>query len=282
MRHEVEEVEILLKTLTPREERVLRARLGLFGEAQKRPGELAGILDLTYQRIVAIEQKALRKLDHPSRGRLLGVLLAPVIELSEPLESLKTVSPQLIAYLRRQNADIGKVAPRVFEEIVAELLAAQGFGEVKLVGRNSETSADILAGYFLPGGGASRVRVFIEVKRWRDRVGVEVFNAVLGAMVSERERFGWHQGWIVALGGVTDTEKLSREQWRMKGLEVKDSTDLTRWLDGYEPHHNGLWLPPDAFDGRVEQPVDSNGAGPQNNQMQRTRSAMAMRRGPRR
>jgi hypothetical protein len=36
----------------------------------------------------------------------------------------------------------------VFEQLVGELLASWGWDEVKLVGRNSQTSADILAGRF--------------------------------------------------------------------------------------------------------------------------------------
>ncbi len=147
-------------------------------------------------------------------------------------------------HLKRENADIAKVSPSVFEEIVAELLAGMGWKEVRLVGRSADTSADILAGHFLPDG-VTPIRVFIEVKRWKDQIGVEVFNQVLGAMVSERERFGWHQAWIMALGGAADTRKFSREEWRAKGLEVKSKADLLTWLDGYRPNQNGLWLPAD-------------------------------------
>jgi len=247
LRTEVEAVDAILKTLTPREERVLKERLGLGGLKPRRPSDLAESWGVSYQRLVAIEQRALRKLRHPSRKRLLRVLWAPVVDLSEPLESIKRVSPELMQYLKREHADIAKVPARVFEEIVAELLAGMGWKEVRLVGRSSETSADILAGHFLPDG-VTPIRVFIEAKRWKDRIGVEVFNQVLGAMVSERETFGWHQAWIMALGGAADTQKLSREQWRAKGLEVKDKADLLSWLNGYKPNRNGLWLPPDVLD----------------------------------
>lgn len=241
----------VLATLTPREEIVLRERLGFNGSRPKKPSEIAekspGIFS-SYQRVVAMERRAYEKLRHPMRlQKLLSVLLAPAVELSESLESIKRVSPELMRHLKRENTDITKVPAQVFEEIVAELLAGMGWKEVQLVGRSSETSADILAGHFLPDG-VTPIRVFIEVKRWKDRIGVEIFNQVLGAMVSEKDRFGWHQAWIIALGGAADTRKFSRQEWRAKGLEVKDKTDLLSWLDGYRPNRNGLWLPPNVLE----------------------------------
>jgi len=53
------------------------------------------------------------------------------------------------------------------------------------------------------------------------------------------------------LGGAADTRKFSRDEWRAKGLEVKDRSDLNRWLDSYRPSREGLWLPPDVLKGRV-------------------------------
>lgn len=95
--------------------------------------------------------------------------------------------------------------------------------------------------------GVTPIRVFIEVKRWKDRIGVEIFNQVLGAMISERERFGWHQAWLIVLGGASDTRKFSREEWRAKGLEVKDKHDLFIWLDKYQLKSDRLWLPTDVL-----------------------------------
>jgi DNA-binding CsgD family transcriptional regulator len=242
-------VKMALAMLTPREEEIMRMRLGLWKLGQQmRPIEIAEDLGVSYQHVVGLERRARKKLRHPSfLGVLLNVIWAPTIELSEPLAGIKRVSPDLMQHLKREHADIVKVPARVFEEIVAELLAGMGWKEVRLVGRSSETSADILAGHFLPDGVAP-IRVFIEVKRWKDKIGVEVFNQVLGAMVSERERFGWHQAWIVTLGGVADTRKFSRYEWRSKGLEVKEKEDLLSWLDGYRPNRDGLWLPPDVLD----------------------------------
>jgi RNA polymerase primary sigma factor len=62
----------LLQTLSPREERVLRMRFGLDQEGQERTLEEVGLnFNVTRERIRQIEAKALRKLRHPSRARLL-------------------------------------------------------------------------------------------------------------------------------------------------------------------------------------------------------------------
>jgi len=252
LRTEMRVVHTTLASLTEREEYIIRYLLGInFALGPKiklmRHSEIAKQLGVSYQKVSAIEKSAWKKLQQPINARkLLNVLWAPNVELNEPLESIKRVSPELMRNLKYEHANITKVPAIVFEEIVAELLAGMGWNEVRLVGRSSETSADILAGHFLPDG-VTPIRIFIEVKRWKDRIGVEVFNQVLGAMVSERERFGWHQAWIMALGGAADTQKFSREEWRTKGLEVKDKADLFTWLDGYQPNQNGLWLPPDIL-----------------------------------
>lgn len=160
----------------------------------------------------------------------------------EVIESFQTLTPDLIQHLKRENSDIEKVHPEVCEHLVAELMASAGWDEVKLVGRSSDTSADIFAVHYMPGGFDIPVRYFVEVKRVKDRIGVEVFDQVYGAMILERERHGWHGALIVALGGISNTRKFSRNEYRKKGLEVRDKEDLIRWLDDYEPKANGLWV----------------------------------------
>jgi Restriction endonuclease len=87
------------------------------------------------------------------------------------------------------------------------------------------------------------MRVFVEVKRWKDTIGIEVINQVLGAFLGERERFGWNAALVVTVGGFRDFEKWSREELTLKNVHLKDRTDLLRHLDGYKQRANGLWLP---------------------------------------
>ena len=61
----------ILKTLTPREEKVLRLRFGLADGRQRTLEEVGGEFNVTRERIRQIEAKALRKLRHPSRSKKL-------------------------------------------------------------------------------------------------------------------------------------------------------------------------------------------------------------------
>jgi RNA polymerase primary sigma factor len=62
----------VLATLSPREEKVIKMRFGLGGQGEEHTLEEVGEdFSVTRERIRQIEAKALRKLRHPSRARLL-------------------------------------------------------------------------------------------------------------------------------------------------------------------------------------------------------------------
>jgi RNA polymerase primary sigma factor len=63
-----EEVQRVMKTLTPREEEVLAKRFGLADGTEHTLEEVGRIHNVTRERIRQIESKALRKLRHPSRA----------------------------------------------------------------------------------------------------------------------------------------------------------------------------------------------------------------------
>lgn len=66
-----EELSEVLKTLTPREEKVLRLRFGLEDGRMRTLEEVGREFEVTRERIRQIEAKALRKLRHPSRSKRL-------------------------------------------------------------------------------------------------------------------------------------------------------------------------------------------------------------------
>lgn len=167
---------------------------------------------------------------------------APSSSLIDVVSTVRKLSPALIDHLRSKKDDLRKIRWQVFEHLVAEFLTQHGFKDVRLVGRDRQTSADIYATQVVDSTGIV-LKVFVEVKRWKDVVGVSVINEVAGAMFIEKEKIGWHAGMIVAVGGFSDIEKISKPGLSLKGLELKDKTDLLRWLDGYTPNKNGLWLP---------------------------------------
>ena len=71
-----EQLEEVLKTLTSREEQVLRMRFGLTDGKAHTLEEVGKEFDVTRERIRQIESKALRKLRHPSRSKKLRDFLS--------------------------------------------------------------------------------------------------------------------------------------------------------------------------------------------------------------
>ena len=70
-----EQTQAVLKTLTPREEKVLKLRFGVGDGSEHTLEEVGQSFAVTRERIRQIESKALRKLRHPSRSRVLRVFL---------------------------------------------------------------------------------------------------------------------------------------------------------------------------------------------------------------
>ena len=66
-----EQIDDVLGTLTPREQRVLQLRFGLEDGRARTLEEVGKEFGVTRERIRQIEAKALRKLRHPSRSRKL-------------------------------------------------------------------------------------------------------------------------------------------------------------------------------------------------------------------
>ena len=64
---------MVLKSLTPREEKVLKLRFGVGGGSEHTLEEVGQSFTVTRERIRQIESKALRKLRHPSRSKALQV-----------------------------------------------------------------------------------------------------------------------------------------------------------------------------------------------------------------
>jgi RNA polymerase primary sigma factor len=69
-----EQTEVILQTLTPREEKALKMRFGFGGDGAHTLEEVSKPFAVTRERIRQIEAQALRKLRHPSRSRRLKAI----------------------------------------------------------------------------------------------------------------------------------------------------------------------------------------------------------------
>ncbi len=72
-----QQVRIALKTLTPREEKIMIRKFGLNGEPEQGLEEISEAFQVSRERIRQIEAKALRKLRHPLRARKLRPFISP-------------------------------------------------------------------------------------------------------------------------------------------------------------------------------------------------------------
>jgi len=70
-----EQTKKILSTLTPRQEKILRMRFGIGEKADHTLEEVGQDYNLTRERIRQIEEKALRKLRHPSRSEKLRIFI---------------------------------------------------------------------------------------------------------------------------------------------------------------------------------------------------------------
>jgi RNA polymerase sigma factor (sigma-70 family) len=120
LRHTVDSI---LKTLTPREEKVLRARFG-FNDGEEETLEKVGCrLEIFKQRVSQIQNEALRKLRHPNRSRHLVLYYKRGMKLERkqpkvrPFESWKEPekNPLLICSKCNKNTKHRQIREQLYE-----------------------------------------------------------------------------------------------------------------------------------------------------------------------
>ena len=238
----------VLDTLEPREARILRLRHGLEDGKSRTLEEVAREFGVTPERIRRAEARALRKLMHPTRWRVLQNAVGlestsrSTVELTDVLETAERLTPYLVQYLKDHESDLGKLPWDVFEHLIAEFFAGWGYEDVRLVGRDPGTAADIFA-LRKPDPSGIPIRYFVEVKHWKKRVGVEVIDGVYGAFSQERPRLGWHAAMIVSVAGFKDLRRYTNHELALRGVELRGYDDVKKWLADYKPSDKGLWLP---------------------------------------
>lgn len=239
----------ILNELNPLESQILKLSMGFNSNLVDQDDEIASILGIPVQFVEEYRGRALRKLRHPTRTDAFNALTKhkPLndknvdIIIPKAVDEIGKLTPELLEHLRTKSDDITKLKPDVFEHLVAELLASRDFKNVQLVGKNNSTSADIFASKFIDDIGEHRY--FIEVKRWKDKIGVEVIDRVYGARISERDKYGWTAAMVVSIVGFKEFRKYSKEDIQNRGIYLKNRDDLLKWLSEYKENKNGLFVP---------------------------------------
>lgn len=96
---------------------------------------------------------------------------------------------------KRLRALLGDMEPRVFEQLIGELLAALGFEDVEVTKYSGDGGIDVRA--VLAVGGVTDIQTAIQVKRWSNNVSGRVVRELRGAL-------GPHeQGLIITLSRFT-------------------------------------------------------------------------------
>ncbi len=231
----------ILRTFTYREREIFKLRTGLPDGYCYTLAEVAHIFKVSESQISRIQKRARQKfLKAISQFSPRTTLDPQAVE--SVLQQAEELTPFLITHLRGHPEDLRLLPWQVFEQLIAEFFASWGYDEVKLLGRKANTAADVFVLKRIQPEG-NDLRIFVETKRWKDHVGVEVVDRVYGAFLSEKSTFGWHMAMIVTLAGFAKMRKYSPESLRMLGISLKDENDVRTWLQDYRFGEKGLWLP---------------------------------------
>lgn len=238
---DADDVRRAIAQLSYRRRNIFELRTGFKDGFRYTNREIGYIFKISPTRVSQLYRDALRRVID-ELGSFRPESVVDQLLVRDVLTQAKQLTPFLITYLKANPDDLVLLHWRVFEQLVAEFYASWGYDEVRLVGRNPNTAADVFALRKIQPDG-TEVRVFIETKRWKDRVDVQVVDRVMGAFLAEKSTFGWHMAMIVTLTGFTKMKKYTPERLKMNGIELKKGDDVMNWLRDYRFSKGGLWLP---------------------------------------
>lgn len=136
------------------------------------------------------------------------------------------IDEKLIAFFGRHPEELRKIAPRQFEELIAELFAGFGF-EVDLTAMTRDGGRDIIAIKYEP----ARVKYLVECKRFvpPNKVGISVIQRLHGVTLSEGASKG-----IIATTSYFSAPAMQHIEKHQYVLDGRDYDGLLKWLDLYQ------------------------------------------------
>ncbi len=151
----------------------------------------------------------------------------------EIIEIGKTINSELIKYLKKNPKLLYKIQPRLFEELIAEILSSFGW-KVNLTKSTRDGGYDIFAISKDDRIGAE-TSWLIECKRYdpRNKVGIDIVRALYGVKADLR----------VANMMLATTSHFSKDVHAFKAsrydLSLYDYEGILEWLNIYKPNPTG-------------------------------------------
>ncbi|MGY0486709.1 restriction endonuclease [Streptomyces sp. WG-D5] len=180
------------ETLADRVERVLRKRqLGplsvtdLIKELAPDEDASASTLAAEHQLVQALREDELRRTARGKRPRF-GITDGESVRLRPPGNPAEAAVEQWNEKVKQDLLEqLRECDPIVFEHIVAQLLIAIGYEEVRVTKRSNDGGIDVHA--ILSARGVTRVPTALQVKRWRKAVGRPEVQRLRGSLKSTQQ-----------------------------------------------------------------------------------------------
>jgi methionyl aminopeptidase len=155
------------------------------------------------------------------------------------VESIRTVSSELVQYTRYHPSALYHVDPHVFERLVGEILASWGFS-LEFNVRTVSGEVDILG--FTRDVLGNRIGYVIECKRYarKNLVGLSEVTRLHGIREDLRYRSRVQNALLVT---TSDFTKPARRMAAERHLDLRNYEALLDWLSAYKVRESGLYLP---------------------------------------
>ena len=144
---------------------------------------------------------------------------------------LSKITKKDIKYLIEHPEELEIVSPRDFENMVAELLKADGWA-VDLVKRNNAPGPDIIAvsSKFIEG---VPVKLIVECKRHSQSNPVDI-SIVRNVMYWVNEEFRATMGMIATTSRFTSAAQQQAKEHHQWRLDLRDQTEIISWLKRHQ------------------------------------------------
>ena len=140
-------------------------------------------------------------------------------------KGLPRVSREDLINLAENQAELAKIDSRYFEELVAELLRADGYEDVNLIPQHNAPGPDIVAVCHNHSGGAQKF--IVECKRWHNAVGIDVVRSMMYKIDLEYRASG---GIIVTTSRFTRDAVEEVERFHRWRLTLVDGERVLHWI----------------------------------------------------